>query len=333
MSVNNDHTDSRAGEQDDSAVTALVDVSRLNEMASGSREMAGFVPEGHNILRSWYQYWTILRENMAKLSRELESERKRFSSKVDLIGKSLEYAERFASGMQVAQPSAALPGLEALAGQGLTLGRKDNLLTAAERVWKVYDSAEEQVLGPLARRLETLPGEILELVRGLCSCRKTDLEARVQTVIMGDGQENMMSVTFRPAGQLESIFLCYIFNNRIPYDYEFFHEDICSFDSPDGLCWFFNSSKEWAENSEELKEIMYHTDPSVLDARSFIPVILPDQGPVYRIRHGNGMDVLEIQDKAGFRDRLTSDELSRFNGYCIFLGTLRGDFEFRVLGD
>jgi hypothetical protein len=336
--INMDEQERDGALKNSNDITSLVDVGRLSSMAASAFEMAQFTPGGENLVRAWYQYWDILRENRKRLSEELLRERRQFSSRVDLLAKSLEYARKFTLSNNAlnfvpdtSPADSESDGVQKLPFDSSSFTGQDDLKTAADGIWKEYDRAEEQVLGPLNRRLAVIASEIRNIVRGLCSCSVLRLEAQTRSLIMDSSGTTLFVVTFNPAGMLDSILLNSIITDRIPLKYDFFHDDTCSLESPDGLCWFYDGASDWTDNSGDLVRIIQSAGDDAINIRSMIPVIIPDDGPPFRIRHGNGMDVLEIFCESGFRDRLTAEELSRFNGYMIFLGSMGRGLEYRVI--
>jgi len=68
---------------------------KLNEMVKSVNAMVQFVPEGEDRLKSLYDYWKILDDNLIRLKNGLSVEKNLAEKRISILEKSMYYAKKF----------------------------------------------------------------------------------------------------------------------------------------------------------------------------------------------------------------------------------------------
>lgn len=313
-----------------------VSLSTLERLAGSVREMVTFVPGGENAVKAWYDYWGVLRRNHEQAAGQIVTERSKIRTKLSTYDKTFEYARKFAA-IENTKTRQIDTGSFWVAGD-LTAMRTDDPALLAEKIERRFSEAEENVIRPILKRMIEVPELIMRLVEGINAGEPPAMTLQSHRLSM-DGAENFCFVTTmnRP-DPLLAIRLCAALISRIPCEYEFFTDDVTSFESPDGFAWFYqeitHGKVEFTTDLQVFGSIAIPTQGVTTPVRSHLPLLLPDGGPGYRLVNSGGFATVEIcrglcADGDYFNSRLNEDEFSRITGYLVYLDS-KGIINFRI---
>lgn len=340
----------------DKIETDLVSVSltALDRLAGSVRDMVTFTPGGENAVKAWYEYWEVLRRSHGQASEQIDGERRKARAKLTTFEKALGYARKFAAmetGAAAGNPAEApdgsgtggavpppakfrdSPGALQMAVPGKDLGPDESQVILSEEVERRICGAEESIIRPILSRLDEVPSLIGSLVRSINAESVPELILNSRRLAMDGTGRFCFVTTMEKSDPLQAVRLCFALTGRIPWQYDFFTDDIGSFESPDGLVWFYPEvsagALEYTQSVEAYKSVAEPPGGRITPARSHIPIVPPDGGPAYRLVNSGGFATVEYHRGDHFDSRLGDEEFSRITGYLVYLDS-KGIIDFRI---
>jgi hypothetical protein len=288
---------------------------KLQELESSVKAMIQFVPKGENLLKSLYEYWGILEENLNRLSKELDNEKKLAENRISVLEKSISYAEKFRrKPAPEKRPSDDAP---------LAYSASAEIQKYRENLNSQMEYSRENLFRPLEQRIREAQDLIGNALRAEQAEHPFCLKIEMRQIALDQAGSIFHVLTVPALPPIEYLKLCHVLLGRIPWKYDFFVDDVSSMESPDGLAWFTTDHpavpRDFARTEEEYREIACTMPAPVTPIQSHIPIILPDDGPHYRLKHGTAFDSVGIFRAGDYDINLSDDEFARLTGYLYAL--------------